>query len=239
MQQSIFDKKIIIVDDEVELLMLMETVLKKEGFSNIYKTTSGSNAVKMCKQINPDIILLDVMLPDMEGFDVCKEVRNFTNVPIIFLTAKSENFDKFLAFKLGADDYVTKPFSPKEVALRVMANLRRNSYVQKKEIIGDEIISCGNISVDIKKGNVVKNGKELIMTAKEFNLLLYFAENPNCILSKNLILLKVWGSDFAGYENSVMVYIRKLREKLEDEPSNPKLIKTVKGMGYKFCPNNR
>ncbi len=238
MQQSVFDKKIIIVDDEVELLVLMEAVLKKEGFSNIYKTTNGLNAVKMCREVSPDIILLDVMLPDMEGFDVCKEVRNFTNVPIIFLTAKSEDFDKFLAFKLGADDYVTKPFSPKEVVLRVVANLKRNSYVQEKESARSKIISGGNISIDVKKGIVFKGEEELILTAKEFNLLLYFAENPNCILSKNLILLKVWGSDFLGYENSVMVYIRKLREKLEEDPSKPKLIKTIKGMGYKFCPSN-
>jgi DNA-binding response OmpR family regulator len=232
LKTDILNKKILIVDDEIELIVLMEAVLRKEGFSNIYKAKTGDEAIQMCKRISPDIILLDIMLPDVDGFEVCKEIRRETYVPVIFLSAKSDDFDKFLAFKLGADDYVTKPFSPQEVVLRIIANLKRNTYVKEKK---EEIIQCNHIKMDLKKRKVMKWENEVYVTAKEYKLLLYMIQNVNCILRKNIICLNVWGIDFEGYDNTVMVHIRKLREKLEDDPSNPKLIKTIKSMGYKLC----
>ncbi|WP_066504179.1 response regulator transcription factor [Abyssisolibacter fermentans] len=232
MQNTIYDKKILLVDDELELLLLLETVLKKEGFTNIYKVTNGEKAVEMTKKVSPDIIILDIMLPDIDGFEVCKKIRDFSYVPIIFLSAKSEDFDKYFAFRIGADDYVTKPFSPKEVALRVVANLKRNTYVKEKSKYN--ILSFDEISIDINRGTVTKNNSEIRLTPTEYKLLVYMAQNHDYILSKNLICLNVWGTDFEGYDNTIMVHMRKLRTKLENDPSNPKIIKTVKGMGYKF-----
>ncbi|MCC9296798.1 response regulator transcription factor [Clostridium sp. MT-14] len=234
MQDQILDRKILLIDDEVELLKLMETVLRKEGFRRIFKGKNGSEGIKICRNEKPDIVVLDIMMPDMDGFEVCRNIRNFSFVPIIFLSAKSEDVDKILALGLGADDYVTKPFSPKEVAFRIKAHLRRNIYIKNEMSMKKEKISFGDITIDPAKGEVSKSGKNITLTPKEYHLLCYMAQNANQILTKQMICSEVWKDSYEGYDNTIMVHIRKLRQKLEDNPSSPKYIITAKGLGYKL-----
>ncbi len=232
---SIRDKKILLVDDEVDILNLLEAVLLKEDFKNIYKATCGHEAIKITKEISPDIIVLDIMMPDIDGFEVCRRLREFTLVPIIFLSAMDEDVDKLLGLGIGGDDYITKPFSPKEVAYRIKAHFRRSEYMALKHQHNEKnIITFGNIEIDREKGEVKKRGIPVTLTAKEYNLLLYLVQNSNQILSKNKILTEVWGYDFDGYDNTLMVHIRHLRKKIEDDPANPRHIITAKGLGYKL-----
>jgi len=186
------DKKILLVDDEVDILNLLEAVLKKEGFNNIYKTTLGYEAIKMCKQMAPDLIVLDIMLPDIDGFEVCRRLREFCLVPIIFLSAKDEDVDKLLGLGIGGDDYITKPFSPKEVAFRIKAHFRRSEYFNlKSKTEQKRIIRFGDIEIDEDRAEVRKNKKIVTLTNKEYKLLLFLAQNPNKILSKSQILDRV------------------------------------------------
>lgn len=235
---NILDRKILLIDDEIELLKLMETVLKKEGFRRISKAANGTDGIKICKRENPDIVVLDVMMPDIDGFDVCKRIREFSFVPVIFLSAKSDDVDKILALGLGADDYVTKPFSPKEVAFRIKAHLRRNIYIKNELSVKEEKISFGDIVIDFQKGEVLKLGENIVLTPKEYHLLCYMAQNANQILTKQMICNEVWDDDYEGYDNTIMVHMRKLRQKLEKDPSNPEYIITVKGLGYKLHITN-
>jgi len=229
------DKKILLVDDEVDILNLLEAVLKKEGFTNLHTATSGYEAIQVCKNVFPDLIVLDIMLPDIDGFEVCRRIREFSVVPIIFLSARDDDVDKLLGLGIGGDDYITKPFSPKEVAFRIKAHFRRNEYFNlQSNSKQKKVIRFGDIEIDEGKGEVRKKGELVPLTLKEYKLLLYLAQNPNMILSKSQILDKVWGSDFEGYDNTLMVHIRHLRQKLEDDPTSPRHIITVKGLGYKL-----
>lgn len=234
MYDEILDRKILLIDDEVEILKLIETVLKKEGFRRVLKATNGLDGIRLCKDELPDLIVLDIMMPHIDGFEVCRKIREFSFVPIVFLSAKSEDVDKILALGLGADDYVTKPFSPKEVAFRIKAHLRRNIYIKKELSIKEEVINFGNIQIDLNKGEVTKNNELLSLTPREYGLLSYMAKNANQILSKQMLCDAVWGDDFEGYDNTIMVHMRKLREKIEADPSRPKHIITIKGLGYKL-----
>lgn len=232
-------KKILLVDDEEDILNLLETVLLKEGFENIYKAENGTDAIKICKEIMPDIIVLDIMLPDIDGYEVCRRIREFTLSPIIFLSAKSDDVDKLLGIGIGGDDYVTKPFSPKEVAYRIKAQFRRLQHMQRFEKDSSdndeiEIIQFDSIEIDENKAEVKKMGKMIDLTAKEYQILLFMVTNAGRILSKDLIIEKIWGSEFEGHDNALMVHIRHLRKKIEDNPSSPKYIITYKGLGYKF-----
>ncbi len=232
-------KKILLIDDEKDILNLLETVLKIEGFKEIYKAENGSKGIQICKEIYPDIIVLDIMLPDIDGYEVCKRIRDFTMCPIIFLSAKSDDVDKLLGLGIGRDDYVTKPFSPKEIAFRIKAHFRRLEHMQS---IGNEnrsdntkeIIKFKDIEIDENKAEVKKSEDVLNLTAKEYQLLLYLVKNQNMILSKTSLIENIWGSEYEGYDNTLMVHIRHLREKLEDDPSKPQHILTFKGLGYKF-----
>lgn len=232
---EILDKKILLIDDEENILDILEIVLLKEGFKSIYKASNGLDGIKMCSENNPDIVVLDIMLPDADGFEVCKRIREFSFVPIIFLSAKTDDIDKLLGLGIGGDDYVTKPFSPKEVAFRVKAHLRRNQYLDSKRK-REEIdkITFGDIEIDINKSEVLKSKQIVNLTAKEYQILIYMAKNENQILSKKKICDYIWEDEFIGYENSIMVHIRHLREKIEEDPSNPKYLKTIKGLGYKL-----
>lgn len=232
---SISDKKILLVDDEVDILNLLEAVLLKESFEKIYKAACGHEAIKICREVKPDIIILDIMMPDIDGFEVCRRLRQITLVPIIFLSARTEDVDKLLGLGIGGDDYITKPFSPKEVAFRIKAHFRRNEYMAIRDLVKEKnIISFGDIEIDEEKGEVKKAGIPVTLTAKEYSLLLYLAKNSNQILSKNKIFQQVWGDDFQGYDNTLMVHIRHLRQKIEDDSANPRHIITVKGLGYKL-----
>ncbi|AOR23585.1 response regulator transcription factor [Clostridium taeniosporum] len=231
------NNKILIVDDEIEILKLLETVLKKEGFSNIYTAKTLKEGLAEFKRTMPDLVILDIMLPDGDGYEMCKNIRNTSNVPILFLSAKTEELDKILGFAIGGDDYITKPFSPKEVAFRVKAHLRRVNYINEnsnKSNNEERIIKFGPYVLNESRAELMKNGKIIELTAKELKILSLLAHNQNQIISKEKLWDKVWGEDYFGFDNTIMVHIRKLREKIEDDSSNPKYIITVRGLGYKL-----
>lgn len=224
--------KIMIVDDEPDILDLLEKALMIEGFHNIMKAENGHQAVETCKEIIPDVIILDVMLPDIDGYEVCKRIRQFSHCPILFLSSKNDEVDKILGLAVGGDDYVTKPFSPKEVAFRVKAQLRRAEYRQIPE--RPHAITIGELVIDPDGCRASKNGKDLELTAREFEILYYLAQNMGRVISRERLYETVWGEDSFGCDNTIMVHIRHLREKLEDTPAKPQYILTMKGLGYKL-----
>lgn len=235
MESTIKEKNILLVDDEVDILKLLSTVFKKEGFKNIYTAETGNEALDIFKNQNIDIVVLDIMLPDKEGYDVFKEIRAISQVPVLFLSAKTEEMDRLVGLALGADDYITKPFSPKEVVLRVKLNLKKNIILNSiKEEPESTKLEFGPFEIDEDKVEVKKNGKTLELKAKEFKMFLYMARHLEQIISKEKFCDEVWGDDFIGYDNTIMVHIRRLREKIEDNPSKPKYIKNIKGLGYKL-----
>ncbi|MBM7833362.1 response regulator transcription factor [Clostridium sardiniense] len=236
---SIFDKyKVLIIDDEQDIIDILDTVLKREGFSNIFIANNGTDGIELFKKVNPDIVLLDIMLPDISGYDVFNELRKYSQAPILFISAKAEEVDRLLGFAIGADDYITKPFSAKEVAYRLKARLKAFDNVSiNKNIKVNRIIKFGDIEINEETSEVYKGGKLLEFTAKELKLLMYLINNPNRIISKEMICNEVWGENFFGYDNTITVHIRKIRMKIEDNPSKPKYITTVIGLGYKFIMN--
>lgn len=175
------------------------------------------------------------MLPDMDGFEVCRSIRKFSYEPILFLSAREEEVDKLLGLGMGGDDYITKPFSLKEILFRIKAQLRRKQYLVQADTVKKSVIcKAGNILIDEEKTEVRKNGSQVDLTAKEMQLLLLLARNPNRILSKKKLYESIWGEDYIGDDNTIMVHIRHLREKLEDDPGSPQCLVTVKGLGYKL-----
>jgi len=221
-----------LVDDEPDILDLLEKALNIEGFYNITKIANGISAVITCKEIQPDIIILDVMLPDIDGYEVCKQIREFSHCPVLFLSSKNDELDKILGLAVGGDDYVTKPFSPKEMVYRVKAGLRRAEYRQVP--IRDFSIKIGELMIDTDGCRVLKNNKEIGLTAREFEILQYLAENLGRVISRERLYEIVWGEDSFGCDNTIMVHIRHLREKLEGNPATPQYIITMKGLGYKL-----
>lgn len=230
------ERNIMIVDDEPDILCLLEKALNLEGFFHITKIDNGSAAVDTCRMMQPDIIILDIMLPGIDGFEVCKQIRAFSHCPILFLSSKNDELDKILGLALGGDDYVTKPFSPKEIAYRVKAQLRRMEY--KRNPMQVPSIKIGALSIDLKGCRVMKRDKELALTAREFALLAYLAQNAGRVISRERLYEAVWGEDSYGCDNTIMVHIRHLREKLEDNPTAPHYIITIKGLGYKLVAPN-
>ena len=231
--KNLKEKKILLVDDEKDILTILETVLVKEDFQHIYKASTGKDAIEQAKLLNPSLIVLDIMLPDIEGYEVCQKIREFTYAPILFLSAKSDDVDKLLGLGVGGDDYITKPFSPKEVAYRIKAQFRRMGYLNQ---VDNSKMTFGEITIDQVKGEVKKAEEIISLTALEYQLLLFFTRHPNQILSKATITENVWGNDFDGNDNALMVHIHHLRQKLEKDPANPKHILTQRGLGYKFNP---
>lgn len=226
------EHRIMIVDDEPDILDLLEKALNIEGFFNITKVENGLTAVDTCKQILPDIIILDVMLPDIDGYEVCRRIRQFSHCPILFLSSKNDEVDKILGLAVGGDDYVTKPFSPKEVAFRVKAQLRRAEYRQSPS--QSHTITVGKLLIDPDGCRTSKGGKDMELTAKEFEILHYLAQNLGRVVSRERLYEAIWGEDSFGCDNTIMVHIRHLREKLEDNPTRPQYIITMKGLGYKL-----
>lgn len=224
--------KIMIVDDEPDILELLEKSLTMEGFHHIIKADNGLSAVSACKELQPDVIILDVMLPDIDGYEVCKRIRAFSHCPILFLSSKNDELDKILGLAVGGDDYVTKPFSPKEVAFRVKAQLRRTEYQQLPTKA--QTLKVGALRIDPEGCRVVKDGKEIELTAREFEILQYMAQNIGCVISRERLYETVWGEDGFGCDNTIMVHIRHLREKIENNPASPEYLITMKGLGYKL-----
>ncbi|WP_133015400.1 response regulator transcription factor [Clostridium cuniculi] len=232
--KNIKKSKILIVDDEIEILNLLKMVLIKEGFEEIYTATNGEDCIKIFKNVGIDLAILDIMLPDIEGYDICKMIRKTSNVPILFLSAKSEELDRIMGLVIGADDYITKPFSPKEVALRVKIQLTKSMMIKHNTAEVNNKIILHPFEVDEEKMEVRKNGILIDLKAKEYKMFVYMIKHRNHIISKERFCEEVWGDEFIGFDNTIMVHIRKLREKIEDNPSDPKYIITVKGLGYKL-----
>lgn len=224
--------KIMIVDDEPDILDLLEKSLNIEGFYNILKISNGRAAIDACEKTTPDVILLDVMLPDIDGYEVCKRIRHFSHCPILFLSSKNDELDKILGLAVGGDDYVTKPFSPKEVAYRVKAQLRRTEYRQNST--RNQTVQVGALTIDSEGCQVRKAGREIGLTAREFEIMQYLAQNMGRVISRERLYETIWGEDSVGCDNTIMVHIRHLREKLEDNPAAPEYIVTLKGLGYKL-----
>jgi len=223
-------KKILVVDDEKNIVDIIAFNLKKEGY-NVILARDGEGCLAMFKNEKPELILLDIMMPKLDGFEVCKIIRQTSNVPIIMLTARAEEVDKVLGLEMGADDYVTKPFSVRELLARVKANLRKQ-VAAKNEM--SNIISYGTISIDNGKFEANKNGEILELTNREFELLKFLAENNTQVFSREALLEKVWGYEYFGDVRTVDVSIRRLRAKIETNPENPQYIITKRGVGYYF-----
>ncbi|MEG6565686.1 response regulator [Thermoanaerobacterium saccharolyticum] len=223
--------RILIVDDEKPIVEILKYNLEKNGYSTI-EAYDGEEGLKMAQEKNPDLILLDVMLPKMDGFTVLRILRQTMTTPILMLTAKEEEVDKVLGLELGADDYVTKPFSMRELIARVKANLRR-SGISNGETMSN-ILSVNNLNIDLSKYRVEKNGKPIELTSREFDLLKFLVANRGLIFSREMLLEKVWGYEYFGDVRTVDVTIRRLREKIEDDPANPRYIHTKRGVGYYF-----
>jgi DNA-binding response OmpR family regulator len=232
--EDLLKKRILLVDDEKDITDLLEEVFHKDGFINILKASNGQEAINLCKTHQPDAIVLDIMLPDIDGIEVCKKIREFSYCPIMFLSSKNDDIDKILGLSSGGDDYVTKPFSPREIVFRVKAQLRRQQYDCSEKRNEKRQILFGDLKIDTDGCIVYKSGREIEFTAREFRLLCFLAENPNKIISKERLYEQVWGEDSVGCDNTVMVHIRHIREKVEDDPTNPKLLQTVKGLGYRL-----
>lgn len=228
--------KILLVDDERDIANLLEEVLRKDGFTHIWKVYNGQDAIKVCKEQNPEVVILDIMLPDLDGVEVCKKIREFSHCSILFLSSKNDDIDKILGLSAGGDDYITKPFSPKEVTFRVKSQLRRQQYAREEfDENKKSILTADEIKVDTNACVAYKKNKALELTAKEYGLLCYLVENQDKVISKERLYEQVWGEDSVVCDNTIMVHIHHLREKIEEDSSNPKRILTVKGLGYKFA----
>ena len=228
------NKKVLIVDDEEHIRELIKFNLKKEGYDTEV-AVNGTKALKLIREIKFDLILLDLMLPEIDGLEVCKEIRRneeTSDIPVMMITAKGEEFDKVLGLELGADDYITKPFSIRELMARVKALLRR-SNVKKEE----NIIKFGDVVVNFKTREVTKGTQNVELTLKEFELLKLLIKNKGNILTRELLLDKIWGYEYIGETRTVDVHIRHLRKKIESDDKNPQYIQTIRGVGYKFTSN--
>ncbi len=224
------NKKILLVDDEKELLKMTESALRANGFFNIYTAQTCEEAVSIVKSQKISLMLLDVMLPDGDGFSLFEEIRKTSQIPAIFLTAKGESENRIHGLGLGADDYIVKPFLMKELTLRIMAVLKR---IYQTPVISEDFY-LGKKRVSLETASVISEGKEKALTAKEFILLKKLYENKNRIVTNDALCMSAWGDEYYGYENTLMVHIRRLREKIEENPSAPKSLVTIKGLGYKL-----
>lgn len=227
------NKKILVVDDEKPIADILKFNLEREGYS-VELAYDGQEAIDKTHRCNPDLILLDIMLPKIDGFAVCKMLRQNYQTPIIMLTAKEEEVDKVLGLELGADDYITKPFGMRELIARIKANIRRTDLMSNLQDAPSNVREFGNLAIDLNRYEVRKNGEPLDLTLREFELLKYLAERENRVFSREQLLEEVWGYEYYGDIRTVDVTVRRLREKLEDDSSNPKYIMTKRGIGYYF-----
>ncbi len=230
-------ERILIVDDEVDLTDIISDYLKKEGFTiNVVHT--GEAALKSFEDFKPQLVLLDIMLPDYDGLELCRKFRAGSNLPIILFSAKGSDIDKIIGLGLGADDYISKPFSPGELVARVKAHIRRYLNLSS-EPEQKTVMSFGNLEIDDRSYSVKIDGKNVTLAAKEFELLSFMAHHPFQVFTREQLFNQIWGFDEYGDINTVTVHIRKIREKIEEIPSQPSYIKTVWGVGYKFDGGGR
>lgn len=227
------NNKILVVEDDRNLSDTLKYNLRKEGY-DVVTAVDGAEALEIARKEKPDLIVLDVMLPKMSGFEVCRILRKDMTVPIIMLTAKSEETDKIVGLEIGADDYMTKPFSMRELLARVRAMLRRARMAEVQPGAEKTLLKVGEVEVDIAHHRASICGKTLELTPKEFDLLAFLAKNRGLVFSRDKLLEKVWGYDYGGDSRTVDVHIRWLRQKIEADPGNPGRLITVRGTGYKL-----
>lgn len=227
--------KILVIEDEKPISDIIKFNLEKEGFE-IITAFDGIEGLSLARSIDVDLILLDIMLPGMDGFEVCKKVREQSNVPIIMATAKAEEVDKVLGLEFGADDYITKPFSVRELTARIKANIRRTAMPiqQSQNATSKSIIKSGALIIDLLKYEASKNGEVIPLTVREFDLLKFMAEQKEQVFSREQLLASVWGYEYYGDMRTVDVTVRRLREKIEDDSAKPEYIMTRRGVGYYF-----
>lgn len=224
-------KKILVVDDEPTLIATLKYNLEREGYT-VIDAADGESALSAARSSRPDLIVLDLMLPGMDGLEVCRIIRRDMAVPILMLTAKVEEVDKVVGLELGADDYVTKPFSMRELLARVRALLRRAATPPTAEA---DVLRTGDLEVDLRRRRALRNGQELPLKPKEFELLAFLVQNRERVFTRDDLLNHIWGFDFGGdTSRTVDVHVRWLREKIEDEPGKPTRLITVRGVGYRF-----
>ncbi len=225
------EEKILVVDDEEHIQELIKFNLEKNGYKVIC-ADNGIDAINLAREQLPQLMLLDLMLPGMDGLDVCKEIRkdsSMSNMPIIMITAKGEEIDKIIGLELGADDYITKPFSVRELVARIKAILRRTTMQ-----IVEKTFKVGNLDIDFGKHEVLKNENKIDLTLKEFELLEILLKNKGRVMTRDFLLDKIWGYEYVGETRTVDVHIRHLRQKIEDDDKNPVYIQTIRGIGYRF-----
>lgn len=233
-----YDAKLLIVDDETSIIGMVMTILNREGFQHVDSASSGKKALEHINERDYNLIILDIMLPDMTGYELCSMIRQTTDAPIFFLTAKSSDYDKLSGFAYGGDDYITKPFNPLELVARMKAQLYR-SYTREGKIKTKSIYKFGSITVDEIAAELRIDNKPVSCSAQLFHLLIFFCKHPNQVFTKEALYEKVWGDDALTDDHTVVVHIRRLRERIESDPSHPKYIKTVRGLGYKFVTSDQ
>ncbi|KZS43279.1 DNA-binding response regulator [Paenibacillus glucanolyticus] len=226
------NQPILLIDDEKGILDMLTLVLKKEGFRHIHHALTGAEAVAMAYGKSYDLVVLDVTLPDIDGFEVCRRLRQTMDMPILFLTSRTTDLDKLTGFAMGGDDYITKPFNPLEVAARMKAQLRRQN--QKSNAKQAPRFDYGYFVVDKEGGQLVVDGCSVECPAREFALLTFFCEHPNRIFSIRQLYEQVWGDEYLGDEKTVAIHISRLRKKIESDASKPQFLLNVRGLGYKI-----
>lgn len=224
---------ILIVDDDQEINELLTMSLKREGFHTL-SVYNGVDALKAAQEHAPDLVLLDVLLPGMDGFQICSEIRKTSNVPILFVSCKDEDIDKVLGLGLGGDDFISKPFSPIELIARVKAHIRRSNLLHKHEEVTDKTLKFDQLLIDPATHLVLVDNKPVSLSAKEFKLLFHLAKNPNRVYKNEQLFSLLWDDVHMGDTHTVMVHIYNLRKKLEKNPAKPHYIRTIRGVGYKF-----
>lgn len=226
-------KKILIIEDENPIAELERDYLEIEGFEVVI-SNDGKEGLELALNEEFNLIILDIMLPSMNGYNVCREIREKKDVSIIMVSAKKEDIDKIRGIGLGADDYMTKPFSPQELVARVKGHIKRYETLTSKSPTSNKCLSISGMQIEPQSRRVYVDDKEVLLTNKEFDTLLLLAQNPNVVFSKTQLFEKIWGMDSFGDTTTVLVHIRRIREKIENEPSKPKYIETVWGAGYRF-----
>lgn len=226
-------KKILIIEDDISIAELEKDYLETNGFQ-VEIEASGLNGMEMARKDEFDLIILDLMLPEVDGFQICKELREKIDVPILMVSAKGEGIDKIRGLGLGADDYITKPFSPSELVARVKAHLKRYERLTNKDNKNDGVIEINGLKIDHYSRQVFVNDQGVNLSSKEFDILELFTKNPNRVFSKEEIFERIWGLDSIGDVSTVTVHIRRIREKIEFDASNPQYIETLWGIGYRF-----
>jgi len=229
-------RRVLVVDDEPDLLYAIKLYLEDEGFT-VFTAVNGDEALDLLKERLPDVVVLDVMMPEVDGFETLRQIREISTVPVIMLTARGEENDKVRGLGLGADDYVTKPFSQRELLSRIQAMIRRAEMpraLPKTQIRIDE-----HLSVDFARGEVYRDGEKVVLTPTEYRLLYHLVSNPGRVLTNETLLIRVWGREYREEDHYVRLYISYLRQKIEPDPSHPRYIQTEKGLGYRFVDYRR